>query len=158
MFTGKFDPGKNNLADVSAEHAVFLACLAVTALSALVYTIIQKVSCFNRDVESNQGKFTDGRQGGVWGTLCCKSVLDSLCNNTERDVLPYDDIATVKSMDISECGVDRQLPPEVNAAALATAQFLQGNRKNLFLKGDHVGPLFLAKINARRQSPQKLSG
>ena len=131
MFTGKFDPGKNEEIFAS-EHTVFAVCLAFTTIAGLVYVLIQKVACFNRDVEhsiDSQGKFTDGNS--FWSSICCKSVLNSLCNNTERDVMQYDDIVTVKSMDISECGKDRQLPPEVNAAALAKAQFLQG--KVLFL-------------------------
>ena len=130
MFTGKFDPGENDL-NIFTQNTVFAVCLALTSVAALFYTIFQKVSCFNRDVENSieGGKFTDG--SSIWSSICCKSVLDSLCNNTERDVMQYDDIVTVKSMDISECGQDRQLPPEVNAAALATAQFLQGKKKRV---------------------------
>ena len=43
----------------------------------------------------------------------------------------YDDSATVKSMDISEYGCEKQLPVELDAAALATAQFLNGNIKKI---------------------------
>ena len=54
--------------------------------------------------------------------LCCKNIL---CVNQDRTDIPLDDVETVKSMDISEYGPDKQLPAEVNAAAYATAQFLQ---------------------------------
>ena len=124
MFTGeKFDPGTINI----ATQQTLAICLAFTTIGALIYTIFQKVSCFSRNVDKSvdsQGKFTESRS--VWSSICCKSVFNSLCNNAENDVLPYDDIVTVKSMDISEVGIERQLPPEVNSAALATAQFLQG--------------------------------
>jgi len=148
MFTGKFDPGKNG--DMFAsEHTVFAVCMAFTTIAGLVYVIIQKVACFNRDVEhsiDSQGKFTDGNS--FWSSICCKSVLNSLCNNTERDVMQYDDIVTVKSMDISECDRDRQLPPEVNAAALATAQFLQAGGENAL---QSLSPSDRAKIAENRQ-------
>lgn len=148
MFTGKFDPGKNDEMFAS-EHTVFAVCLAFTTIAGLVYVIIQKVACFNRDVEhsiDSQGKFTDGNS--FWSSICCKSVLNSLCNNTERNVMQYDDIVTVKSMDISECGKDRQLPPEVNAAALATAQFLQAGGENAL---QSLSPSDRAKIAENRQ-------
>jgi len=147
MFTGKFDPGVNDL-NIFTQNTVFAVCLALTSVAALFYTIFQKVSCFNRDVENSieGGKFTDG--SSIWSSICCKSVLDSICNNTERNVLQYDDIVTVKSMDISECGQDRQLPPEVNAAALATAQFLQAGGENAL---QSLSPSDRAKIAENRQ-------
>jgi hypothetical protein len=45
----------------------------------------------------------------------------------EKDLFETHYAETVKSMDISECGVEaHKLPVEVNSASLATAQFLQG--------------------------------
>ena len=64
------------------------------------------------------------------GAICCQSVFDSLCAIKDKDIFEPEYAETVKSMDISDSGCEsKHLPVEVNSAALATAQFLQGTDK-----------------------------
>ena len=115
---GLFDPGSSSSSDFGSNftNEILSLCLTCTAFASLLYVIFQKISCFNRSTDPN-GKFTESN-----GMLCCKNIL---CVNQDRTDIPLDDVETVKSMDISEYGPDKQLPAEVNAAAYATAQFLQ---------------------------------
>ena len=124
---GLFDPGSSS-SDFNSfngfTNEILSVCLTCTAFASLLYVIFQKISCFNRSTDPN-GKFTESN-----GMLCCKNIL---CVNQDRTDIPLDDVETVKSMDISEYGPDKQLPAEVNAAAYATAQFLQC-KFNFFFK------------------------
>lgn len=119
---GLFDPGSSDFGGSTDfngfTNEILSVCLTCTAFASLLYVIFQKISCFNRSTDPN-GKFTESN-----GMLCCKNIL---CVNQDRTDIPLDDVETVKSMDISEYGPDKQLPAEVNAAAYATAQFLQSN-------------------------------
>ena len=140
---GLFDPGSSDFADSNSfngfTNEILSVCLTCTAFASLLYVIFQKISCFNRSTDPN-GKFTESN-----GMLCCKNIL---CVNQDRTDIPLDDVETVKSMDISEYGPDKQLPAEVNAAAYATAQFLQCKfnffSKPLFLL--FIGCIFFSKL------------
>lgn len=127
--TGKFDPGSDGGTEAAMEsiaNNIFSICLVCTALASLLFVIFQKISCFSSpthgDSPDRPDKFTDGAQGGILGAMCCKTWW---CGTTETYIDTYDDSATVKSMDISEYGANhKQLPQELDACALATAQFL----------------------------------
>jgi len=131
--TGKFDPGSDGGTEAALEayaNNLFSICLVCTALASLLFVIFQKISCFNSPAHGDiapdrPDKFTEGSTGGLLGALCCKNVLNSCCGTTDTYIDTYDDSATVKSMDISEYGGNhKQLPLELDACALATAQFL----------------------------------
>ncbi|CAG5086363.1 Oidioi.mRNA.OKI2018_I69.PAR.g11189.t1.cds [Oikopleura dioica] len=125
-----------------------LAALIFTgaALACMMVVIVNKISCLNEQRRMNQQREEQkndveaGRSGGLCSALClCQTIADVICapkDKVDRDLDYYDRCyaETVKSMDISESGNDNvSLPREVNAAALATAQFLaaEGNLSSL---------------------------
>lgn len=116
------------IVEIDLTHQIFAFVIAAGAVACVVIFIFNKISCFGErhHKEDEDGNRFDGGAGGVCGVICCQSVFDSFCSVKEKDLFETHYAETVKSMDISECGVEaHKLPVEVNSASLATAQFLQ---------------------------------
>lgn len=118
-----------------------------TAIACMMVAIVNKISLSKRHSpqrhnHKNQTDVEAGRSRGMCSAMClCETIAGVICApkdkmNTELDYFDRSYAETVKSMDISDSGNDNiSLPQEVNAAALATAQFLsaEGNLNSLTL-------------------------
>ncbi|CBY09738.1 unnamed protein product [Oikopleura dioica] len=118
-----------------------------TAIACMMVAIVNKISLSKRHSpqrhnHKNQVDVEAGRKRGMCSAMClCETIAGVICApkdkmNTKLDYFDRSYAETVKSMDISDSGNDNiSLPQEVNAAALATAQFLsaEGNLNSLTL-------------------------
>lgn len=96
----------------------------------MLIIVLAKFTCFSGKEEDCEGAehFNEGSQPLVCGVPWCTRVMDTLCLMKMKDLPEGNYAETVKSMDVSELETEgRNLPVEVNAASLATAQYLQAD-------------------------------